>query len=152
MPFCSSDFPGKIKGHVNTLSFSSSLVIPAGQADVNMKRPHSIFDYCSRGDLSFLICLPFILSQQTGHRNFRLGANFLFEHSKLLLTDVRLTVRSFLSSSYESLSNLSTFSFDYSFYFFLMYQGNTTTCPGTKILTSRYLSNSECNLTFSFPL
>ena len=63
-----------------------------------MRRAHSIFDHCSRGDLSFLICLPFILSQQTGYRNFRLDAKFLFEHPKLLLPDIRLTVRSFFQA------------------------------------------------------
>ena len=128
-------FPGNIKGRVNALSSSSSLIFPARQADVNMRRAHSIFDHCSRGNLSFLICLPFNLFQQTGHQNFRLDAKFLFEHSKLLLTDIRLTVWSFLSSSYKRLSNLSTFLFAYSFYFFLMYQGKTTFCLGTKTLS-----------------
>ena len=56
-------FPGNIKGHTNTLSPSSSLILAAEQTNFNMGRAHSIFGpFFSLEDHSFII-YSFLLDQ-----------------------------------------------------------------------------------------
>ena len=95
-------FPGNIKGHVNTLSLSLSLSLT-----YSFSRTDRLVHEESAFNLrSFLICLLFILSQQTGLWNFRLDTKFLLEHPKLFLPVVQLTVWSVLSSCHLSLFEL----------------------------------------------
>ena len=90
-------FPGNIKGCVNALSGSSSLILAAKQTNINMKRAHPIFGpLFSLEDHSFII-YSFLLDQLV----VKVSSWMFYSCSNIhncFLPFVQLTVQGYLSS------------------------------------------------------
>ena len=106
-------FPGRIKGHANTLSLSSSLILAAEQTNINMRRAHPIFEpLFSWEDHSFII-YSFLLDQLV----FETSSWMLYSCSNIcncFLPFVQLTVQGFslkLTLKFLELINILIYSF-----------------------------------------